>query len=147
MGIQHKVIWLDENNGRKWPLTPIHHYQEQRVRAHLFLCMLAYYVKWHMMEAWRALLFADEDQQAKRERDPVAPAERSAEAEEKAQSKKRSDGSPVHSFQSLLRNLATIVRNTCQSRDAEVNAPAFIIDTQPTPTQQKAFQLLKATRM
>jgi transposase len=128
-------------------VRPIHHYQEQRVRAHLFLCMLAYYVKWHMMEAWRALLFADEDQQAKRERDPVAPAERSAEAEEKAQSKKRSDGSPVHSFQSLLRNLATIVRNTCQSRDAEVNAPAFIIDTQPTLTQQKAFQLLKAIRM
>jgi len=128
-------------------VRPIHHYQEQRVRAHLFLCMLAYYVKWHMMEAWRAVLFADEDQQAKRERDPVAPAERSAEAEEKAQSKKRSDGSPVHSFQSLLRNLATIVRNTCQSRDAEVNAPAFIIDTQPTLTQQKAFQLLKAIRM
>jgi transposase len=128
-------------------VRPIHHYQEQRVRAHLFLCMLAYYVKWHMMEAWRALLFADEDQQAKRERDPVAPAERSAEAKEKAQSKKRSDGSPVHSFQSLLRNLATIVRNTCQSRDAEVNAPAFIIDTQPTLTQQKAFQLLKAIRM
>ena len=76
-----------------------------------------------------------------------ALAERSAEAEEKAQSKKRSDGSPVHSFQSLLRNLATIVRNTCQSRDAEVNAPAFIIDTQPTLTQQKAFQLLKAIRM
>ena len=128
-------------------VRPIHHYQEQRVRAHLFLCMLAYYVKWHMMEAWRALLFADEGQQAKRERDPGAPAERSAEAEEKAQSKKRSDGSPVHSFQSLLRNLATIVRNTCQSRDAEVNAPAFIIDTQPTLTQQKAFQLLKAIRM
>ena len=95
-------------------VRPIHHYQEQRVRAHLFLCMLAYYVKWHMMEAWRPLLFADEDQQAKQERDPVAPAE--------------------HSFQSLLRNLATIVRNTCQSRDAEVNAPAFIIDTQPTLT-------------
>ena len=128
-------------------VRPIHHYQEQRVRAHLFLCMLAYYVKWHMMEAWRPLLFADEDQQAKQERDPVTPAKRSIKATEKVQNKKLSDGSPVHSFQSLLRNLATIVRNTCQSRDTEVNAPAFIIDTQPTLTQQKAFQLLKAIRM
>ncbi|MEA3292683.1 MAG: IS1634 family transposase, partial [Pseudomonadota bacterium] len=66
-------------------VRPIHHYQEQRVRAHLFLCMLAYYVKWHMLEAWRPLLFADEDQQAKRERDPVAPAERSAGAVTKTQ--------------------------------------------------------------
>ena len=128
-------------------VRPIHHYQEQRVRAHLFLCLLAYYVKWHMMETWRPPLFADEDQQAKQERDPVAPAERSAEAEEKAQSKKLSDGSPVHSFQSLLRNLATIVRNTCQSKDAEAGMPSFIIDTQPTQNQQKAFQLLKAIRM
>jgi len=99
------------------------------------------------MEAWRPLLFADEDQQAKQTRDPVAPAERSADAEEKAQTKKRSDGSPVHSFQSLLRNLAAIVRNTCQSRDMEAGTPSFIIDTQPTQNQQKAFQLLKAIRM
>jgi transposase len=128
-------------------IRPIHHYQEQRVRAHLFLCMLAYYVKWHMMEAWRPLLFADEDQQAKQTRDPVAPAKRSTDAEKKAQSKKRPDGSPVHSFQSLLRNLAAIVRNTCQSRDMEAGTPSFIIDTQPTQNQQKAFQLLKAIRM
>ena len=128
-------------------VRPIHHYQERRVRTHLFLCMLAYYVKWHMMEAWRPLLFADEDQQAKRDRDPVAAAERSAEAKEKAQSKKRSDGSPVHSFQSLLHNLATIVRNTCQSRDAVAGTPSFTIDTQPTQNQRKAFQLLKAIKM
>ena len=128
-------------------VRPIHHYQEQRVRAHLFLCMLAYYVKWHMMEAWRPLLFADEDQQAKQVRDPVAPAERSAEAMAKVRSKKLSDGSPVHSFQSLLRNLGTIVRNTCQSRDMDAGTPSFTIDTQPTLTQQKAFQLLKEIRM
>jgi transposase len=128
-------------------VRPIHHYQEQRVRAHLFLCMLAYYVKWHMMEAWRPLLFADEDQQAKQERDPVAPAERSAEAVAKVQSKKLSDGSPAHSFQSLLRNLGAIVRNTCQSRDMDAGTPSFTIDTQPTLTQQKAFQLLKEIRM
>jgi hypothetical protein len=128
-------------------VRPIHHYQEQRVRVHLFLCLLAYYIKWHMMEAWRPLLFAEEDQQAKQARDPVAPAERSGAAEEKARSKKRPDGSPVHSFQSLLRNLATIVRNSCQSRDMEAGMPSFIIDTQPTENQQKAFQLLKAIRM
>ncbi|VAX14583.1 Mobile element protein [hydrothermal vent metagenome] len=128
-------------------VRPIHHYQEQRVRAHLFLCMLAYYVKWHMMEAWRPLLFADEDQQAKQERDPVAPAKRSVEAESKVQSKQLPDGSPVHSFQSLLRNLATIVRNICQSRDTEAITPAFTIDTQRTQNQQKAFQLLKAIKM
>lgn len=128
-------------------VRPIRHYQEQRVRSHLFLCMLAYYVKWHMMEAWRPLLFADEDQQAKQDRDPVAPAKRSAPAIAKVRSKQLQDGSPAHSFQSLLSNLATIVRNTCQCRDAEVGAPAFTIDTQATLTQQKAFQLLKKIRL
>jgi len=116
-------------------------------QAHLFLCMLAYYVKWHMMEAWRPLLFADEDQQAKQERDPVAPAKRSTAAAAKAHSKQLPDGSPVHSFQSLLRNLTTIVRNTCQSRDTEVDTPSFIIDTQLTPNQKKAFQLLRKVRV
>lgn len=125
-------------------VRPIHHYQEKRVRTHLFLCMLAYYVKWHMMEAWRPLLFADEDQQAKQTRDPVAQAERSVEAAEKAYSKQLPDGLPAHSFQTLLRNLASIVRNTCRSRDADAGTPAFIIDTQRTESQEKAFQLLKA---
>lgn len=115
--------------------------------GHLFLCMLAYYVKWHMMEAWRPLLFADEDLAAKAERDPVAPAERSPGAEMKARSKRLPDGSLAHSFQSLLRNLASIARNRCRSRDAEAGTPAFIIDTQPTESQQKAFQLLKAIKV
>ncbi len=128
-------------------VRPIHHRQEARVRTHLFLCMLAYYVKWHMMEAWRPLLFADEAQQAKQERDPVAPAKRSSQALAKVRSKRLPDGSVVHSYQSLLRNLATIVRNTCQSRDAAAGAPCFSIDTQPTPTQQKAFQLLKEIKL
>jgi len=128
-------------------VRPIRHYQENRVRTHLFLCMLAYYVKWHMMEAWRPLLFADEDQQAKQERDPVAPAKRSAEAAEKARSKHLADGSAAHSFQTLLRNLATIVRNTCQSRDADAGTPSFIVDTQPSQQHKKAFQLLKEIKM
>jgi hypothetical protein len=124
-------------------VRPIRHYQEQRVKMHLFICMLAYYVKWHMMEAWRPLLFADEDQTAKQTRDPVAPAKRSSEAQAKVQCKLLPDGPPVHSFQSLLRNLATIVRNTCQSRDPNKGAPSFTLDTQPTPHQQEAFRLLK----
>jgi len=128
-------------------VRPIHHYQERRVRTHLFLCMLAYYVKWHMMEAWRPLLFADEAQQAKRERDPVAPAERSPGAIAKTQSKRLPDGSPAHSFQTLLRNLASIVRNTCRSRDAEAGTPSFTIDTQLTEHQKKAFQLLKEIKV
>jgi transposase len=126
-------------------VRPIHHYQEKRVRTHLFLCLLAYYVKWHMMEAWRPLLFADEDQQAKQERDPVTPAERSLEAADKVGSKRLPDGSPAHSFQTLLRNLASIVRNSCRSRDADT--PAFVIDTQRTEQQHKAFELLKAFKM
>ena len=128
-------------------VRPIRHYQEQRVRTHLFLCMLAYYVKWHMMEAWRPLLFADEEQQAKQTRDPVAPAKRSAAAEEKAKSKQLPDGSPAHSFQTLLRNLSSIVRSTCRSKDADAGTPTFIIDTQLTPNQKKAFQLLKEIKV
>ncbi len=128
-------------------VRPINHHLEKRVRTHLFLCMLAYYVKWHMMEAWRPLLFADEDQQAKQTRDPVAPAQRSAQAKEKVQAKRLSDGSIAHSFQSLLRNLATIVRNTCQSRDTEGGLPPFTIDTQLTQKHKEAFRLLKEIKM
>ena len=128
-------------------IRPIRHYQEQRVRTHLFLCMLAYYVKWHMMEAWRPLLFADEEQQAKQTRDPVAPAKRSDAAAEKVWSKQLPDGSPAHSFQTLLRNLASIVRSTCRSRDADAGASTFMIDTQLTPNQKKAFQLLKEIKV
>ena len=127
-------------------VRPIRHYQEERVKAHLFICMLAYYVKWHMMEAWRPLLFADEDQQAKLTRDPVAPAVRSSGAQEKIQHKKRPDGTPVHSFQSLLRNLATIVRNTC-CQSKETDTSFFTIDTQPTPSQTEAFRLLREIKV
>ena len=128
-------------------VRPIYHYDEKRVRTHLFVCMLAYYVKWHMMEAWRPLLFADEAQEEKRERDPVAPAKRSTPAEKKVHSKKLADGSPAHSFQSLLSNLKSIVRNTCKRRNTETSEPCFIMDTQPTERQQKAYRLLKTIKM
>ena len=93
-------------------VRPIHHRLSDRVRAHIFLCMLAYYVERHLKEAWRELLFADEDQAAKATRDPVAPAERSAAAKAKVARRRHEDGTPIHSFPTLLAELATIVRNT-----------------------------------
>ena len=94
-------------------VRPIRHRLEDRVRAHIFLCMLSYYVEWHMLEAWRPLLFADEDQKGKKERDPVAPAKRSEAALCKAATKRINDDTPAHSFRTLLTELGGIVRNTC----------------------------------
>jgi hypothetical protein len=113
-------------------VRPIHHRLAERVRAHIFLCLLAYYVEWHMREAWRALLFADEDQAAKSQRDPVAPAKRSADALNKAHTHILSDGTTVHSFRTLLEELSTIVRNICRTAAKDTaQAPTFTIVTQP----------------
>jgi hypothetical protein len=124
-------------------VRPIHHHLPERVRAHILLCMLAYYVEWHLREAWRPLLFADEDQAAKASRDPVAPATRSEQAEHKAQTHTLSDGMPAHSFRTLLDELSTIVRNTCRTPVDSAHAPTFTIVTQPNPAQQRAFKLLQ----
>ncbi len=124
-------------------VRPIRHRLEVRVRAHIFLCMLAYYVQWHMSEAWRPLLFADQDQQAKASRDPVAPAKRSQAAMQKVHAKSLDDGSPVHSFRTLLKHLGTIVRNTCRCPDAGPQAPTFYKTTTPNPKQQQALDLLR----
>lgn len=124
-------------------IRPIHHRLEDRVRAHIFLCMLAYYVEWHMREAWRELMFADEQIELKASRDPVAPARRSAAALEKVAKRTLEDGTPVHSFRTLLESLATIVRNACHTRAAKPDAPTFQIDTAPNPAQQRAFELLQ----
>ncbi len=123
-------------------VRPIHHRVADRVRSHIFLCMLAYYVEWHMREAWRPLLFADEDQAAKSTRDPVAPATRSAAADDKARRHKLADGTPVHSFRTLLQDLSTIVRNCCRTRGEE-DAPTFVVTTTPTPEQRRALDMLK----
>ena len=124
-------------------VRPIHHHLEPRVRAHIFLCMLAYYVEWHMREAWRPLLFCDEDLEAKALRDPVAPAERSDAALEKVHTKTLDDGSPVHSFQSLLQLLSGIVLNIAQVPGTFDDAATFEITTTPNSTQQRAIELLK----
>jgi Transposase DDE domain len=125
-------------------IRPIHHHLADRVRAHIFLCMLAYYVEWHMREAWRELLFADEDLERKIHRDPVAPAQRSEAALAKVARRTLKDGSPVHSFRTLLHELSTIVRNTCEARAGQLSASTFQMTTTPNPAQQRALQLLQS---
>jgi hypothetical protein len=127
-------------------VRPIHHHLENRVRAHIFLCMLAYYVLWHMIEAWRPLLFADEDQQSKASRDPVAPAERSEEAMRKVNSKHLDDGTLVHSLRTLLADLARIVSNTCRCPALGPDSPTFTKTTSPNPHQQRALDLLQSIK-
>jgi transposase len=123
-------------------VRPIHHRLADRVRAHVFLCMLAYYVEWHMREKLAPLLFDDHDKadaQARRE-SIVKPAKRSAAAERKALTKETAPGEPVHSFQSLLADLATLTINRVQPANQAV--PAFHKLAVPTPLQQRAFALL-----
>ena len=124
-------------------VRPIHHRTAARVRAHIFLCMLSYYVEWHMREAWRELMFADEDQEAKQQRDPVAPAVRSTAAKHKAHTRTLADGSTVHSFRTLIEDLATIVRNTCRVPGEQTSSGDFTIDTTPSDKQQRALKLLE----
>ena len=123
-------------------VRPIHHRLENRVRAHILLCMLAYYVEWHMRQAWAPLMFADEDQAAKLVRDPVAPAMRSDAALKKVLTRTLEDGSPVHSFQTLMAQLQGIVRNTCRTPGGAVDAPTFEIITTPDLTQKRALDLI-----
>jgi hypothetical protein len=125
-------------------IRPIHHRLEERVRAHIFLCMLSYYVEWHMREAWRELMFADEDLERKNHRDPVAAAERSEAALDKVATRKLKNGSPVHSFRTLLEELSTIVRNTCEARLGRKPGTTFQMTTIPSPAQQRAMQLLQS---
>ena len=128
-------------------VRPIHHRTAERVRAHIFLCTLAYYVEWHMREAWRELMFTDEDQEAKQNRDPVAPAVRSKAAQQKVRSHTLADGSPAHSFRTLIEDLATIVRNTCRSPNASPDTPTFEVITTPNTTQQRALHLIEHIRL
>ena len=128
-------------------VRPIHHRLADRVRAHIFLCMLAYYVEWHMREAWRELMFADTDQAAKATRDPVAPAKRSKAALAKVARHALEDGTPAHSFATLLGELATIVRNTCRTPSAGPAAPTFEVLTTPSAKQQRALELIQQIRL
>jgi transposase len=126
-------------------VRPIHHRLADRVRAHVLLCMLAYYVEWHMREALAPVLFDDEDPQAGEalRRSVVAPAQRSPAAQAKAASKRTADGTPVHSFQTLLSDLATICQNRIQPDVS--GAGTFAKMTQPTTFQEQVMTLLKVT--
>jgi len=127
-------------------VRPIRHRLEDRVRAHIFLCALAYYVQWFMIEAWRPLLFADEDQESKATRDPVAPAERSDGAVKKVHTKRLDDRSVAHSFRTLLADLACIVSNVCCCPELGPDAPNFTKTTTPNAKQQRALNLLQSIR-
>jgi transposase/ribosomal protein L35 len=122
-------------------VRPIFLRTEDHVIAHVFLCMLAYYVEWHMREAWAPLLFEDEElSQQRQQRDPVAPAQPSPSARRKKATRLSSDGLPLHSFKTLLAELAKRCRNTCRVRTDP--ASRFTTLTEPSPLQARALQLL-----
>lgn len=123
-------------------VRPIHHRLPARVRAHILLCMLAYYVEWHMRQLLAPILFDDDDKpQAQAARTSiVAPAQRSQAAKRKAHTKQTSEGMKLNSFQTLLGDLATVVKNRIQPKDKTI--AAFNMLTQPTIIQQRAFDLL-----
>lgn len=118
-------------------LRPIHHRLEDRVRAHVFLCMLAYYLAWHLRRAWKPLLFDDEE--PPRQPDPVAKARRSEQAERKARTKRTPSGEPCHSLHTLLAELATRTRNTIRLHET---GATFDQLATPTDTQARALALI-----
>jgi hypothetical protein len=122
-------------------VRPIYHYNADRVRAHIFLCMLAYYVEWHMRKSLAPILFDDHDPtDAKAKRASiVSPAKPSNAAQKKASTKKSQDGLPIHSFRTLLYDLATLTSNKVENK---AHGLSFVRVTRPTPLQQKAFDLL-----
>ena len=126
-------------------LRPIYHWLAPRVRAHVFLCMLAYYVEWHMRETLKPMLFDDEYIELARATrpSPVAKAKRSEQAKAKDATRLSEDGLPVHSFRTLLDDLATLAYNVCHT---PLNPQAKILMiTRPTPIQEKAFRLLNVS--
>ena len=123
-------------------VRPIYHRVEDRVRAHVFLCMLAYYVQWHLKRAWEPLLFEEENLAAIRdERDPVATAEPSAEVQRKKLTHRTDSDLPVHSFTTLLHELATRHRSTCQVLGDPLQS-TFQQLTDLTPLQTEALRLI-----
>ena len=123
-------------------VRPVFHRTAERVRAHVFLCMLAYYVEWHMRARLKPLLFDDDDSAAAEaaRASIVAPAQVSEAAKEKARGKRTADGLPAHSFRTLLGDLATITRNRVVPRVP--GAEPFEVLTRPTALQREAFKLL-----
>jgi hypothetical protein len=123
-------------------VRPIHHRRADRLRAHVLLCMLAYHLEWHMRRALKPILFDDHDKAAAEaaRTSIVAKAERSDTADRKAATKRTHDGLPVHSFRSLLADLATVTRNTMAM--AQSPQATFVLYPKLTSAQDRAFQLL-----
>ncbi|MBV8232693.1 MAG: IS1634 family transposase [Planctomycetaceae bacterium] len=121
-------------------LRPIHHRLEQRVRAHVLICLLACYLVWHLRKAWAPLTYTDE---APPQRDnPVAPAKRSTAANAKAATKHDANGNPLRSFRGLLDHLATLTRDRIRYQGTDIEIDKL---TEPTPDQRRAFDLIEAT--
>lgn len=118
-------------------LRPIYHYNENRVRSHVFICMLALYVTWHLRQKWAPLCFTDEE--IPKRNDPVSKALRSESAQMKDLTKTADDGQELHNFATLLNHLSTLSRNTV------VFAKGVTIEklSVPTPTQRRAFELIE----
>jgi len=126
-------------------VRPIRHRTENRVPAHIFLCMLAYYVEWHMRRALAPILFEDHELSVTRQRrDPVAAAKPSEAAKTKKRTRRTKDGFAVHSFATLLSELACRARNTCRMV-SDAAGQTFRQITKPTKLQAKAFELLGLT--
>lgn len=124
-------------------VRPIHHRIAERVRAHIFLCLLAFYVEWHMRRAWEPLLFEDEELDHERNRrDPVAPAQASKSARRKKETHVTPDSLPVHSFRTLLAHLATRARNTCMVTGDPTQTTFFQV-TEADAVQAEALRLIK----
>ena len=121
-------------------VRPIFHYAAERVRAHVFLCMLAYYVEWHMRQRLAPLLFDDHDRAAAERESIVAPAQPSAAAQQKASSKRTESDQPVHSLRTLLDDLATIVKNKVVAKHP--GAQPLEVITRPTELQRRVLKLL-----
>ena len=128
--------------GMELRVRPIHHRTEQRVPAHIFLCLLAYYVEWHLRRAWAPLVFEDEERREERERrDPIGPAKPSASARQKKSSHQTKEGLAVHSFETLMADLATRARVTYGLRSGD-STPIFKQVPEATPLQARAYELL-----
>ena len=121
-------------------LRPVFHRLEERVKAHVLICMLACYLTWHLRQAWAPLTFTDENPPA--QDNPVTPARRSAAAQAKASCQRDPAGQPYRTFRGLLEHLATLTRNQVRFTGTQVTVPML---TEPTATQREAFSLLSAT--
>jgi hypothetical protein len=124
-------------------VRPIRHRTEERVPAHIFLCLLAYYVEWHLRRAWASLLFEDEERRDERKRrDPIRPAEPSGSAAAKKRSHQTTERLPVHSFHTLLAELASRARVTYEIKSRDVTLTCKQVP-EPTPLQARAYELIR----